>query len=201
MVSDPIAPKIFSDKTNVRLIPPLIGPTRTEMKSYQTITNRKRPLIRPSPDRSDLRSYYCLEPNHRPCVGFGFALDLGLITDHLRLAPQPGQFNCILKRVEVSFLQANQDLVWHPSRICGRRELQIARFGNNNVHTKVWMHDFFGAHNGLDKNGRKPWLWTHEELTKIFQRTKVCTYALCVWIARNIGSFPLGLSAQIYLES
>ena len=67
--SDPIALKIVSDQTNVRLNPPLIIPLpswsdlwsyhpQTEVISDHTIPRSKRPLIILSPDRSDPWSYH-----------------------------------------------------------------------------------------------------------------------------------------------
>ena len=54
---DPIALKIFSDQTNVRLNLPFIRSSQRNMTSDQTITIRKWPLIDTSPDHSDLWSY------------------------------------------------------------------------------------------------------------------------------------------------
>ena len=71
--SDPIALKIFSDQTNVRLNPPLIRPTQTEVTSDHTIVRSNQipdPVI--------------LVWEHTVCVG------LGLIRGHVRMEPQPG---------------------------------------------------------------------------------------------------------------
>ena len=68
---------------------------------------RKWPLIRSLSSRSDLWSYYfALEPNPRPC-NFGLGtLDLGLITDHFRLVPQPGK--CFIRLPRSSFADSSQ---------------------------------------------------------------------------------------------
>ena len=76
-------PKIFSDQTNVRLNPPLMVQSQTEITSDQAIITPKWPLIRPFPQTEVTSDYTIVRSNpnagqpiilvwkHTVCVGLG----------------------------------------------------------------------------------------------------------------------------------